>query len=155
YLRFCGTPPVSHLFALHEALAMIGEEGLEARWARHRVLADAVRAGVAAWSTEGGVSLLAVDPDEQANSVTTIRTGLIDAFELARICRESMGVTLGIGIGDLAGSSFRIGHMGHVNAPMVLGVLGAVEAALTASGHAPPASGVAAAAVAIADGIRD
>jgi alanine-glyoxylate transaminase/serine-glyoxylate transaminase/serine-pyruvate transaminase len=60
-----------------------------------------------------------------------------------------MGVTLGVGIGDLSGSSFRIGHMGHVNPPMVLGVLGTIEAALAAIGHTAPRSGVAAAAAVI------
>jgi alanine-glyoxylate transaminase/serine-glyoxylate transaminase/serine-pyruvate transaminase len=60
-----------------------------------------------------------------------------------------MGVTLGVGIGDLSGSSFRIGHMGHVNPPMVLGVLGTIEAALGAIGRAPARSGVAAAAALI------
>ena len=54
YFRFCGTPPVTHLFGLREALVMIEEEGLEARWARHGVLADAVRAAVDAWSTPEG-----------------------------------------------------------------------------------------------------
>ncbi len=146
YLRFCGTPPVSHLFGLRESLRMIAEEGLEERWVRHRVLADAVRAAVGAWSVEGGLSLLAIGATERANSVTTIRTGAIDSIELARICRESMGVTLGVGIGDLADSSFRLGHMGHVNAPMVLGVLGVVEAALGSMGAPTAGSGVAAAA---------
>jgi alanine-glyoxylate transaminase/serine-glyoxylate transaminase/serine-pyruvate transaminase len=149
YLRFCGTPPVSHLFGLRESLRMVAEEGLEERWVRHRVLADAVRDAVGAWAVEGGLSLLAVDPGARANSVTTIRTGAIDSIELAGICRESMGVTLGVGIGDLADSSFRIGHMGFVNAPMVLGVLGAVEAALAAMGAPTAGSGVAAAAKAL------
>ena len=59
YLRFCGTPPVSHLFGLAEALAMMAEEGWEARWERHRVLADGVRAAVDAWSTPGGIGFIA------------------------------------------------------------------------------------------------
>ncbi len=149
YLRFCGTPPVSHLFGLRESLRMISEEGLEERWGRHRILAEAVRAAVGTWAVEGGVSLLAVDPAARADSVTTIRTGAIDSVELARVCRASMGVTLGVGIGDLADSSFRIGHMGHVNAPMVLGVLGAVEAALASMGAPTAGSGVAAAAASL------
>jgi alanine-glyoxylate transaminase/serine-glyoxylate transaminase/serine-pyruvate transaminase len=145
YLRFCGTPPVSHLFGLCEALRMIDEETLEARWARHIHLADAVRAAVDAWSTPDGLSLLAGEPSERSHAVTTIGTGSIDAVELARRCREDLGVTLGVGIGDYAGSSFRIGHMGHVNAPMVLGVLGAIETTLAAMGAQMSSSGVAAA----------
>ena len=60
-----------------------------------------------------------------------------------------MGVTLGIGVRDFDGRSFRIGHMGHVNAPMVMGVLGAIEAALLSLGAPLGASGVAAAAAAL------
>lgn len=146
YLRFCGTPPVSHLFGLREALVMIDEEGLEARWARHVRLAGAVRAAVGAWSTDGGLGLLAEEPHERSHAVTTITTGSVDAGELARICRERMGVTLGLGIGGVEGTSFRIGHMGHVNAPMILGVLGTVEAALDRLGAPIGGSGVGAAA---------
>ncbi len=150
YLRYCGTPPITHLFAIREALRMIAEEGLEPRWARHRVLADAIRAAVDAWSAPGGLSLHVAEPSERANSVTTVRTGEVDALELARICTELMGVTLGIGVREFDGRSFRIGHMGHVNAPMVMGVLGAIEAALSSMGVAIGGSGVAAAAASLA-----
>jgi alanine-glyoxylate transaminase/serine-glyoxylate transaminase/serine-pyruvate transaminase len=146
YLRFCGTPPVSHLFGIREALRMIAEEGLATRWARHERLADAVRAAVEAWSTPGGLGLLAVDAAQRSHSVTTITTGSVDAAELARICRESAGLTLGLGIGSDPSASFRIGHMGHVNAPMVLGVLGTIEAVLHRLEAPVGASGVAAAA---------
>lgn len=149
YLRFCGTPPVSHLFGLREALRMIDEEGMDARWQRHRVLGAAVRAAIEAWSSPNGIEFYVADDAERANSVTTVRCNGIDATELARVCKHDMGVTLGVGIGELSGTSFRIGHMGHVNPPMVLGVLGTIEAALAAIGHVPPRSGVAAAAAVI------
>ena len=55
YLRFCGTPPVTHLFGIREALRMIDEEGLDVRWERHRVLGESVRAAVEAWSTPDGI----------------------------------------------------------------------------------------------------
>ncbi len=55
-----------------------------------------------------------------------------DAEQLRAFCRERCGVTLGAGIGGLGGKAFRIAHMGHVNAPMILGTLGAVEIALAA-----------------------
>jgi alanine-glyoxylate transaminase/serine-glyoxylate transaminase/serine-pyruvate transaminase len=145
YLKFCGTPPVAHVFAFREALAMIEEEGLEARWARHHALADAVRAAVGAWAAPGGVSLYAPVPAEQGDPVTAIAAGSIDPARLASICRDLCGVTLGVGLGDLEGRGFRIAHMGHVNAPMVLGVLGAVEAALVSMGAPIGGSGVAAA----------
>ena len=146
YLRFCGTPPVPHLFGLREALRMIDEEGLDTRWERHRLLGGAIRAAVAAWSSPCGIGFHVVDEHERSNAVTTIRCGEVDAVELAGICRDSYGVTLGVGIGAMAGSSFRIGHMGHVNPPMVLGAIGTIEAALIAIGRAPAESGVAAAA---------
>ena len=151
YLRFCGTPPVTHLFGLREALRMIDEEGLEARWQRHRVLGGAVRAAVASWGTASDIHCFVTDDAERANSVTNVQCGTaIDSVELARRCREVFGVTLGVGIGDLGGPSFRIGHMGHVNAPMILGVLGSVEAALISMGVDIPESGVAAAAAVLA-----
>jgi alanine-glyoxylate transaminase/serine-glyoxylate transaminase/serine-pyruvate transaminase len=145
YLRFCGTPPVTHLFGIREALRMIAEEGLDARWERHAVLAAGVRAAVRAWTTPGGISLHVPESAEQANSVTTVRTGSIDSLGLSTVCRERMGVTLGIGLAAHHDSSFRIGHMGHVNAPMVLGVLGTIEAALAAMGAPVGGSGAAAA----------
>ncbi|MDJ0771519.1 MAG: aminotransferase class V-fold PLP-dependent enzyme [Ilumatobacter sp.] len=151
YLRFCGTPPVTHLYGIREALRMVGEEGLEARWHRHTALAAAVHAAVDAWSTPGGLSLHATDPAERANAVTTIRAGAIDADRLRSICRDDAGVTLGIGVGDVAGPAFRIGHMGHVNVPMVLGVIGTIEAALGAMRAPTGGSGVAAASAALAD----
>jgi alanine-glyoxylate transaminase/serine-glyoxylate transaminase/serine-pyruvate transaminase len=146
YLRFCGTPPVSQLFALREALRMIDEETLAARWERHARLADGVRAAVDAWSTPNGLALHASEPSERSHAVTTITTGRIDAVELARRCRDDFGVTLGVGIGEFADTSFRIGHMGYVNAPMVLGVIGTIEATLRGMGAQIGGSGVAAAA---------
>lgn len=145
YLRFCGTPPVTHLFGLREALRMIDEEGLLARWRRHVALADGVRAAIATWSAPGGIDFVASDAARRSHAVTSIATGSIDADELSRICREQLGVTLGVGIGGEPGRSFRIGHMGHVNAHMVLGVLGAIEAALADMGAPVGGSGVAAA----------
>ena len=149
YLRFCGTPPVSHLFGLAEALAMMAEEGWEARWERHRVLADGVRAAVDAWSTPGGIGFIAQREDQRSDSVTSVTTGSIDAVELRRLCRQQMGVTLGLGIGSDESASFRIGHLVHVNAPAIVGVLGSIETALMSMGAPLGASGVQAATAAL------
>lgn len=149
YLRFCGTPPVSLVFGLREALAMIDEEGLEQVWERHAVLAGAVGAAVTAWSTDGGIGFHASRPDQRGRSVTTIRTGGIDVGRLTAVARDELGVTLGIGIGALHGRAFRIAHMGHVSPSMVLGVVGVVDAALTALDAPVGGSGAAAAAAAI------
>jgi len=150
YLRFCGTAPVSHIFGFREALRMIEEEGLEARWARHAALASAVRAAVDAWSAPDGLSLFVRDPADRGDSVTTIATGGVDSARLAELSRDCGGVTLGVGLLHLAGRAFRIGHMGHVSAASILGVLGVVEAALLAMDAPVGGSGVAAAAKSIA-----
>jgi len=145
YHLYAGTPPVAHLFGLQEALTMIAEEGLEARWERHRRLAGAVWAAVEAWSTEGGIGLNIADEAHRSTAVTTILTGDIDAEELRRRCKEGAGVTLGSAIGGL-GNHFRIGHMGHLNPPMLLGTLGTIEAGLVSMGAPIAGSGVGAAA---------
>jgi alanine-glyoxylate transaminase/serine-glyoxylate transaminase/serine-pyruvate transaminase len=150
YLRFCGTAPVSHIFGFREALRMIEEEGLEARWQRHAALATAVRTAVDAWSAPDGLSLFVRDPADRGDSVTTIVTGGIDSARLADLARDRGGVTLGVGLLHLAGCAFRIGHMGHVSAASILGVLGVVEAALLAMDAPVGGSGVTAATQSIA-----
>ncbi len=149
YELYCGTPPVSHLFGMREALVMIAEEGLEARWDRHQWQAEAVWAAVDAWSTEGGLSLNITDPAARSTAVTTVLTGKIDADELRRLCKDEAGLTLGLGIGDFAGRAFRIGHMGYLNPPMLLGTLGTIEAVLVAMGAPIAGSGVGAAAASL------
>ena len=150
YFRYCGTPPVSHLYALREALDMIAEEGLENIWGRHRILADATRAAVAAWSTPDGIGFNVTEAHERSDVVTTVRTGSIDAPRVRRICGDRAGLTIGIGLGEDEGGMFRIGHMGHLNPPMLLGALGTIEAALVAMEAPLGGSGVAAAAALIA-----
>jgi len=119
YQSYAGTPPVTHLRALDIALDMIDEEGgLDAVWARHQVLADAVRAAVEAWSVAGGIELNIHSPRHRSNAVTTIRTGSIDATELARRCEQEYGVTIGIGLAseptdDSRGSRFDRGRVGR------------------------------------------
>ena len=153
YLRYCGTAPVQHVLAMREALDMLFEEGLEHVWQRHRIFADAVRAAVDAWSVEGGLEFNIVDPRHRSNSITMILTGRIQGETLRRICESQAGLTLGVGLGDFADRSFRIGHMGHLNPPMLLGTLGTVEAGLAAMGARTGASGVAAAARVIAEAL--
>lgn len=149
YYLYSGTPPVAHLFGLLEALTMIAEEGLEARWHRHHRLAGAVWAAVDAWSTEGGMGLNITDEASRSTAVTNVLTGTIDHEEIRRRCKEGAGVTLGSSIGDM-GNHFRIGHMGHLNPPMLLGTLGTIEAALVSMNAPMGGSGVAAAAAHLA-----
>jgi alanine-glyoxylate transaminase / serine-glyoxylate transaminase / serine-pyruvate transaminase len=134
YQKYGGTPPQHLLFALRKALDMLLAEGLDHAARRHALLAEATRQAVARWA-EGRVLAFNVrNAAERANSVTTILTQDRDPRPLADYCRYQCGVVLGVGIGELSGKAFRIAHMGHVNAPMVFGVLGAVEMGLAALG---------------------
>ena len=130
YQLFCGTPPIQHLYGLREVLNMIDEEGLENIWFRHQVLADAVRAAVQTWQQPDGLELNITNPKARSNAVTTIRTGSIDSEKLRKICATQAGLTLGLAVGGLEADAFRIGHMGHLNPPMILGTLATIEAAL-------------------------
>jgi alanine-glyoxylate transaminase/serine-glyoxylate transaminase/serine-pyruvate transaminase len=150
YLRYCGTAPIQHIYGMRAAIDMLEEEGLENVWARHAVFADAVRAAIAAWSAPGGLAFNIIDPAHRSNSTTTILTGDINGERLRTICEAGAGLTLGIGLGEFAGRSFRIGHMGHLNPPMVLGTLAVVEAALTHMGAPMTSSGTTAATKVIA-----
>lgn len=147
YDTYAGTPPVAHLYALDAALDLIDEEGgLDKVWARHVVLAGAVRAAVEAWSTPGGISFNVESEDHRSNAVTSVLTGEIDAARLSNFCQDELGVTLGIGVANAPDRSFRLGHMGHLNPHMILGTIGAVETALVTMNAPFADSGVAAAA---------
>ncbi len=146
YQHFGGTAPTHHLYALRAALDMIGAEGLEAVWSRHETLARAIWAAAEAWGAGGALRLNAA-AGHRSHAVTALHLGQGDGERLRRWCAETGGVTLGIGLGTaVPEDNFRIGHMGHVNAHMVLGALGVIEAGLGALGidHGP--GGVAAAA---------
>jgi alanine-glyoxylate transaminase/serine-glyoxylate transaminase/serine-pyruvate transaminase len=132
YKKYCGTPPVHLLFALRKALDMLLEEGLEAAWARHRVLADATRAAVAAWSAQGPLEFLAPEPSERSDSVTTVLAEGVDVNAFRAFCQGELGLVLGVGLDPFAGRAFRIGHMGWLNPPMLLGALGSAQAGLSA-----------------------
>lgn len=145
YKKYCGTPPVHMLFGLRKSLDMLLAEGLENVFERHRLLADAVQAAIGVWAEGGALEFNITEPAERAPSVTTLLTNGRDPVPLVDYAREKCGVVLGIGIGELKGKAFRIAHMGHVNAPMVLGTLGVVETALSALGIPRGTSGVQAA----------
>ena len=147
-----GTPPVQQIFALDEALRMLlDEEGLSAVWARHAALARSVWAAVDAWGAGNpGIRLSVDDPSARAASVTAVTLPGADALRewVSRQC----GVTLGIGLGaeDPAGA-LRIAHIGHCNAAMILGVLGAMQAGMIALGIDHGAGGLDAAARVVAE----
>ena len=153
YQLYNGTPPIPLLYGLREALDMIFEETLENVWSRHEILASSVWAAVDAWHTDGGLRCNVSDPAARSHAVTTISTGTIDAGALREICEYEMGLTLGLGIGAADTPRFRIGHMGHLNPPMLLGTLATIESALHALDAPMGGSGVAAAARLVGDAI--
>ncbi len=138
YQFFAGTAPTHHLYGLRAALDMIGEEGMEAIWRRHDVLAQAVWAAFETWGSGGPLELNVADPAVRSRAVTAIRAGSEKGEALRAWVEKNAGLTLGLGIGMAppgsaeAGAFFRVAHMGHVNAHMVLGALGVIEAGLRA-----------------------
>ena len=150
YRKYAGTAPEHLLFGLHKALEMIFAEGLGAIFERHRLLAGTVQRAVDVWAQAGALSFSVAAPAERSNTVTAVRFDGAgqgrDAAALLDYCNHRCGVVLGRALGDLSGQGFRIAHMGHVNAPMVLGTLGVVEVALSALGIPHGKGGVSAAA---------
>ncbi len=147
YRAFCGTSPEHLLFAMREALDMLFEEGLDEVFARHQRLAEAVRAAITVWSRGNALSFNAADPAERSNGVTTIRVAEpFNGDDIRLTCRDHFDLSLGAVLGDLSGQAFRIGHMGYLNEPMVLGALASVEAALAVCGVPYEKGGVDAAA---------
>ncbi|WP_210528047.1 pyridoxal-phosphate-dependent aminotransferase family protein [Rubellimicrobium arenae] len=148
-----GTAPAQALYGLREALDMIEEEGPERVWARHATLARAVWAACEAWGQGGPLRFNVPDPQARSHAITALSLDPGQADALRRWTKDNTGVTLGIGLGrEPADAFFRIGHMGHVNAHMVLGVLATIEAGLQAlkiphgTGALAAAAGVVAAA---------
>lgn len=138
YQYWDGTAPTHHLYGLRAALDMIAEEGLERVWRRHELLAQAYWAALEAWSADGPMEINIAERRHRSHAVTAVRLGAPNGTALRDWLTEKAGVTLGIGLGmappgDPAWHGFfRIGHMGHVNAHMVLGTIGAMEAGLKA-----------------------
>ncbi len=135
YQKFCGTPPQNLLYGIEAALMLIEQEGLDAVVARHAALARAVQAAVECWASEGAVWLHCRVPEARSTSVTTIemRDG-IDAEALRTVARERFQVAVAGGLGPFQGRAIRIGHLGDVNAAMILGCLAGVESAMRAQG---------------------
>ena len=145
YQKYGGTPPQHLLFALRQALDLLLAEGLSHAARRHALLAEATRRAVARWAEGGALAFNVTEPAERGNSVTTVLTPGLDPKPLLDYCRFQCGVVVGVGIGELSAKAFRIAHMGHVNAPMLFGVLGAIEMALVALAVPHGAGGVQAA----------
>jgi alanine-glyoxylate transaminase/serine-glyoxylate transaminase/serine-pyruvate transaminase len=154
---FDGTAPTHHLYGLRAALDMIGEEGIGAVWARHGMLAQAVWAAFDVWGSEGPMKLNVADPAKRSHAVTAVSVGSPWGDRLREWTEDVAGLTLGIGLGrEPADGFFRIGHMGHVNAHSILGVIGTIDAGLKALGipHGRGAGDAAAEIIAAAGRVR-
>lgn len=138
------TPAVSLFLALREACLILEEEGLSTRIARHRRLADAVRAAAGAW----GVPLFPkVDKDHAYSNTATAFSYPAGVDDSAfRVTIKKMGIEIAGGQDHLKGRIFRIGTMGAIGAPEVLATLAAVQYALRKHGFVPKGDGVMAAA---------
>ena len=125
------TAPISMVYALREALRMVLEEGLEARFVRHATNAQAFRSGVEAL----GLKLLA-DPDARLDPLTTVLTPEgVDVNRVRGILLEEYGIEIGGGLGPLAGKILRVGLMGdNSRAANVLTLLSALERVLPREG---------------------
>ena len=128
---FVGTIPVAQFYGLQESLRLIETEGLGAVVARHHRLAEATRRAVRAWSGNAGPQLYGLDPARLSDSLTAVLMPDGHSSDAIRkTALEKFNVSLGGGLGPLNGHVFRIGHLGDLNEPMILGTLGAVEMSL-------------------------
>ena len=136
------TPATNLLYGLRESIAMLGEEGLDNVFARHARLGEATRRAVAAW----GLDIRAQDPREYSNSVTAVMMpDGHNADDFRRLVLERFDMSLGNGLGKLAGQVFRIGHLGDFNDLMLTGTLAGIEMSLGLTGVPHKKGGVAAA----------
>lgn len=137
------TPATGMLYGLREALQMLlQEEGIAHVFQRHQRLAGAARAAVRAW----GLEILCVDSAEYSNVVTAVMLPPgCDEAEFRRIVLQHFDLSLGAGLGKVAGRVFRIGHLGDFNDLMLCGTLCGVEMGLAKFGLPVRGSGVTAA----------
>ncbi len=136
------TPATNLLYGLREALKMLEEEGLDAVFARHQRHGEATRRAVRAW----GLEVLALDPREFSGSLTAVLTPAgHDADRVRKAILEAFDMSLGAGLGKLAGKVFRIGHLGDFNDLALMGSLAGVEMGLALAGVPVKKEGVQAA----------
>jgi alanine-glyoxylate transaminase/serine-glyoxylate transaminase/serine-pyruvate transaminase len=136
------TPATNLLYGLREAIAMLLEEGLENVFARHKRLAAAARTAVTHW----GLEVLCQNPAEYSPVLTAVLMPPgHDADQFRKVVLERSNMSLGSGLGKVAGKVFRIGHLGECNELTLLGALSGVEMGLAAAGVPHRSGGVEAA----------
>ena len=146
------TPATNLLYGLRESISMLEDEGLDNVLARHARLAEATRRAVAAW----GLEIQATDPREVSNSLTAVRMpDGHDADAFRAVVLERFSMSLGSGLGKMAGRLFRIGHLGDFNDLMLAGTLAGIEMGLGLAGVPHEKGGVDAALAYLANGDAD
>lgn len=136
------TPATNLLYGLREALQMLREEGLQNVFARHDRHAEATRRAVRAW----GLEVLALDPAEYSSALTAVlMPAPVNADEVRKVILDNFDMSLGTGLGRMAGKLFRIGHLGDFNDLTLMGTLAGVEMGLALAAVPHQAGGVAAA----------
>ncbi|MEE3281159.1 MAG: aminotransferase class V-fold PLP-dependent enzyme [Pseudomonadota bacterium] len=124
------TPATNLLMGLQEAIEMLLGEGLENVFSRHMRFGEATRRAVQAW----GLELLCLNSLEFSNSLTAVvMPETINADDFRRIVLERFDMSLGNGLGQLAGKVFRIGHLGDFNDLMLMATLSGIEMTLDVS----------------------
>ncbi|MFU8899231.1 MAG: L-aspartate--glyoxylate aminotransferase BhcA [Roseinatronobacter sp.] len=118
------TPAVGLIAGLAKSIEMLEDEGLSHVYARHHRLAEATRRAVAAW----GMSPCAATPDLYSDTVTAVVVpNGCDGTELVQLAATKYGVAFGVGLGEVAGKVFRIGHLGMLSDVMLLSGLATAE----------------------------
>jgi alanine-glyoxylate transaminase/serine-glyoxylate transaminase/serine-pyruvate transaminase len=136
------TPATNLLYGLAEAIAMLNEEGFENIFARHDRYAEATRRAVQAW----GLEVLCANPRDYSSVVTAVLMPEgHNADRLREMILKHFDMSLGAGLGKVAGKVFRIGHLGDYNDLTLVGALGGVEMGLGVAGVPHQRGGVQAA----------
>lgn len=121
------TPPLQIMYGLRASLDLLHEEGLDNVFARHHRIAEGVRRAIAAW----GLKLCALSPDLYSDTVSAIYVPEgFNSDVLAQHAFDAYNVSFGVGLGELAGKAFRIGHLGSMTDIMALSGLCAMEMAM-------------------------
>ncbi|MEO1491431.1 MAG: L-aspartate--glyoxylate aminotransferase BhcA [Pseudomonadota bacterium] len=126
------TPPLQLMYGLRASLDMLFDEGLDNVFARHARIAEGVRAAIRAW----GLELCAKRPELYSDTVSAIYVPEgFNSDALTDHIFETYGVSFGVGLGEMAGKAFRIGHLGSLTDVMALSGLATVEMAMADLGY--------------------
>lgn len=121
------TPPIQLMHGLRESLDMLLDEGLENVFARHHRIAEGIRRAISAW----GLKLCARSPELYSDTVSAIYVPEgFDSDKLTNLAYDKYGVSFGVGLGQMAGKAFRIGHLGSLTDVMALSGVATIEMAM-------------------------